>query len=227
VIAARLPGLDVPTDSFFVDGLEVRVALFRQPYDEGIISPEQLYAMIVEAAREAASRIARRKQSGRYTKDSLATLIMDPSVPVGALNQLKHVMAAVLIGPDADRLLKNAWAKIVKHAETGQDCGISVFTEPHRMGAGYFNWGLTAMVNGTLGGASGLNQFQDRAEAITIIADVNEAICTAIAAWEAEFVAATGGRPAWHTFDGNFADDSEFGEITTLEPIIGTYVLAA
>ncbi|HSE60990.1 MAG TPA: hypothetical protein VLA88_01700 [Candidatus Saccharimonadales bacterium] len=213
------------TTPLVVDGLSVRVAMFLNPYHEDVISSERLYGMIVEAAAEMASRIARRYHSGRYDKQSLASFIMDPTMPVGALPDTRYIMAAVLIGPAAEGLLQNAWGKIVKHMKTGQDCGVAVFVQPHRMGKGDFNWGMTAQLDGTLGGGSGLNQFQDKAEVVSLIADINEAVSTEVAQWERTHLQPVGKRPSWHTGNGTHGD--KFKEILTLRPIMGEYVHAA
>jgi hypothetical protein len=116
-------------------------------------------------------------------RPSLGLCLMNPTLPRYTPAQ-EAVLALIAIGPEGEDYLVNGVGKAVTHWEMGQDCGIGAYVEPHRLPDGAFIYGHSAEVNGTIVGASGATEQQDRAFATRFAAEFNSCVGDAHKRWQ-------------------------------------------
>ena len=102
-------------------------------------------------------------------------------------------MLVASVGPEGARFVPNASAKAFEHWDLGADCGVLVYTQNHRLADGRFGFGFSAELDGTIVGASGESELQDRFEAVSLAAELNYRIGAARSLWE------EGGRQEWYS----------------------------
>jgi hypothetical protein len=123
-------------------------------------------------------------------------VILDPTAPPWKPSE-ECALGFLTVGADSDRLLIVALAKASLARDHGLSAGAVLYSQPHRVADGYFRWGHTANVEGTIVGGSGLTEVQDRFEAQMVAAEFNYQIARARELW----LEANPGRP-WLCSDG-------------------------
>lgn len=115
-------------------------------------------------------------------RSSLGLCVMNPTLPRSTPAQ-DAVMTLIAIGLEGEDYLVNAVGKAVTHWEMGQDCGIGAYVEPHRLPDGAFVYGHSAEVAGTIVGASGATEQQDRSMATRFAAEFNSCVADTRKRW--------------------------------------------
>lgn len=115
-------------------------------------------------------------------RSSLGICLMNPTLPRNTPAQ-DAVLALIAIGLEGEDYLVNGVGKAVTHWEMGQDCGIGAYVQLHRLRDGSFVYGHSAEVDGTIVGASGATEQQDRSMAIQVAAEFNSCVADARKRW--------------------------------------------
>ncbi|MDQ5944093.1 MAG: hypothetical protein QG658_159 [Patescibacteria group bacterium] len=118
----------------------------------------------------------------KLKRSSLGLCVMDPTLPRSTPAQ-DAVMALITIGLEGEDLLVNGVGKAVTHWELGQDCGIGAYVHLHRLRDGSFVYGHSAELDGTIVGASGATEQQDRSMATQFAAEFNSCVADARKRW--------------------------------------------
>jgi hypothetical protein len=163
------------------DSAQATVYLIRNPWGE-TISDDELYELICEAAVKRADSIAREFDNAEYPRDSMGFIILDPTAPMSRPSE-DCVLAIITIGPNGADFVPNAAAKAFEHRDSGVECGVLVYTQPHRLADGDFRYGFSVCVDGTYVGGSGLSEVQDRREGTKLAADFNYGVGAARKLW--------------------------------------------
>ncbi len=137
--------------------------------------------LINDLACNRAREVVEGHKRGEFKRNSLAICLMNPAKP--ARRGTEAVLAMIVIGPEGRDYLPNAVAKAVTHHNTRQDCGIAAYVEPYRLVDGSFVYGHSAEVAGTIAGASGLTEAQDRFMATVLAAEFNYRVTEAHKVW--------------------------------------------
>lgn len=171
--------------------LEWDVHLLRNPYSQTV--PDASFVELVRQSMEArAADIEARSRSGEFGRDSMAFVVLDPTAPRSKRSD-EVVLLAATVGPQGARFVPNASAKAFEHWDLGADCGVLVYTQNHRLADGQFGFGFSVDLDGTVVGASGQSELQDRFQAVSLAAELNYRIGAARSAWEEG-----GGRQEWY-----------------------------
>jgi len=93
------------------------------------------------------------------------------------------LLAIVAIGREGERFIPNAIAKAVQHRDKGVLTGYGVYVDLTQTEDGDFTYGFSTQVDGTIGGASGLSELQDAAEAGHALVAFNYHVRSARKAW--------------------------------------------
>lgn len=167
---------------------EVRIR--SNPYKETI--PDRQFAQVVRACVAArADDVAARARSGEFGRDSMAFVVLDPTTARRRPGE-QAILFVAEVGPDGAKFLPNASAKAFEHWDLGADCGVLVYVQNHRLADGRFGFGFSVELDGTIVGASGESELQDRFEAVCLAAELNYRIGAA----RADFDAA--GKQEWY-----------------------------
>ncbi len=164
-----------------VNKYEVRI-FGSNPY-EHTVPYDLLTQVLTELAEERTLDIQERFENNEYKRNSIAFALLDPTAPFWKLSD-ETLLAIVGIGPERENYKVNALAKAITHRDYNIDCGILAHTQKHRLPDGAFNWGYSVNLNGTIVGASGLAETQDRHQAILFATSFNNKIVDLRKAWE-------------------------------------------
>jgi hypothetical protein len=171
--------------------LEWDVHVLRNPYAQTV--PDANFIELVGQSVEArAADVERRSRSGEFGRDSMAFVVLDPTAPRSKRSE-EVVLLVASVGPEGARFVPNASAKAFEHWDFGTDCGVLVYTQNHRLADGQFGFGFSVELDGTIVGASGESELQDRFQAVSLAAELNYRIGAARSAWE------EGGKQEWYS----------------------------
>lgn len=159
---------------------ELLIRSFDNPYPH-VMGGGQFEAMLIELGHNLKILINEGYEVGKFKRPSLGLCLMNPAKP--ARRGTEAVLALFAVGPEGKDYLVNAVAKAVTHHNTGQDCGIAAYVEPYRLPDGSFVYGHSTDVAGTIAGASGLSEAQDRYVATLVAAEFNLYITEAHIKW--------------------------------------------
>jgi hypothetical protein len=188
--------------------LEWGAHVLRNPYPQTV--PDANFAELVRNSVAArAADIEARSQSGEFGRDSMAFVVLDPTAPRSKRSD-EVVLLVASVGPEGARFVPNASAKAFEHWDLGTDCGVLVYTQNHRLADGRFGFGFSAELDGTIVGASGESELQDRFQAISLAAELNYRIGAARSAWEEG-----GGRQEWYSVPSR--PDAQYAGVWSLE----------
>lgn len=153
----------------------------NNPYDH-IVTDDQLQIIFKELAEERIVDIMKRYTAGEYTDDCISFAILDPTAPDQKPSD-ETLFATINISPD-NNLVINAIAKAITQSDYHTDCGILAHTQKHRLPDGAFMFGYSVDVDGTIVGASGLEETQDRYQAYMLAVGLNNKIVDLRKKWE-------------------------------------------
>ncbi len=171
--------------------LEWHLHVLRNPYAQTV--PDASFIELVRQSVEArAADVERRSRSGEFGRDSMGFVVLDPTAARSKRSD-EVVLLVASVGPEGARFVPNASAKAFEHWDLGADCGVLVYTQNHRLADGRFGFGFSAELDGTIVGASGESELQDRFEAVSLAAELNYRIGAARSLWE------EGGRQEWYS----------------------------
>jgi hypothetical protein len=151
--------------------MNVQVKILRHPYPQ-TIPDDEFDALIVQLSERLEDDIDRNHEAGRYRSGSLGLCLLDPTVPL-TVASTDAVLALVAIGSEGRDFLPNAVAKACETRDFGVNCGTLAFAQPQRLADGQFRWGHSAIVDGTIVGASAQVGIQDRALSERFASDFN------------------------------------------------------
>ncbi|MFZ1812796.1 MAG: hypothetical protein WAU02_04785 [Candidatus Saccharimonadales bacterium] len=119
-----------------------QVRLYHNPWSE-TVPDDVLLGLLLSAAVEADKVLIDMIARGEVEAgcESYAYVILDPTKPRDQITPVDRVMAAVLLGPDAERYLPNALAKADAHDRHGIPNGLLVKGANWALGNGDFAWG--------------------------------------------------------------------------------------
>jgi len=157
------------------------IRIYRNPW-EHTVPNEALRAILENIAMKRVDHIADQYQNGHYSRSSLALVILDPTAPLWRPSS-ETLLAAILIGPDAERFLPNAIAKAVEHRDKGILAGYGAYVDMTQTEDGDFTYGYSTQVDDTIGGASGESEIQDACEAGYALVSFNYHIRSFRIAW--------------------------------------------
>jgi hypothetical protein len=161
----------------------VKVVILRRPYASTI--PDDVFSAQIEMlAYKRAESVREKHMKGVYSQPNFGMCLLDPTCPISVSSD-QAVLALIAIGEKGLDYVENAVAKACEHRDTGVDCGILVYVQPHRLADGRFRYGHSACVDGTFVGASALEEVQDRFEAIVLAAEFNLMVVTERGKWVA------------------------------------------
>jgi hypothetical protein len=151
--------------------VNVKVKVLRHPYPQTIPNNE-FDALLAELSDRISQDIDRNHAAGKYRSGSLGLCILDPTLAT-TIASAESVLALVTMGDEGRDFLPNAVAKACETRDFGVNCGTLVFAQPQRLADGQFRWGHSAIVDGTIVGASGQVGIQDRALSEQFASDFN------------------------------------------------------
>lgn len=163
------------------DGLVIKV--IENPYPH-IVGEEGFMTMLLSIGHNLKVLIDGAHEAGAFKRNSLGLCLMNPTKP--ARRGSEAIMALLAVGPEGRSYLTNAVAKAVTHYNHGEDCGKLAYVEPYRLVDGSFAFGHSAEVAGTIAGASGLSEAQDRYLATLVAAEFNLNVTEAHQSWRAD-----------------------------------------
>jgi hypothetical protein len=171
--------------------LEWEIHVLRNPYAQTV--PDTNFIDLVRRSVEArAADVDRRSRSGEFGRNSMGFVVLDPTAPRSRPSN-DVVLLAASVGPEGARFIPNASAKAFEHWDLGSDCGALVYTQNHRLADGQFGFGFSAELDGTIVGASGESELQDRFQAVSLAAELNYRIGAARSVWE------EAGKQEWYS----------------------------
>lgn len=143
--------------------LKTRILIVQNPWSHRV--PLSVLAEILtEIAEDRAEHIESSFRADDETGEhNFAFVILDPTAPQWKPSS-ETILAIVLIGPNAERLIPNAIAKAVWHRDHGQMAGYGAYVDTLTGADGDFAWGFSCRVDNTIGGGSGLTQEADAYE---------------------------------------------------------------
>jgi len=160
---------------------QYRTYVLRNPYRE-TIPDETFRGLFTDVIAERAVDIAHRHGTGEYSRDCMSLVVLDPTA--SAVERADDiVLGAGIIGPNGEDFLPNAIAKAFAHRDHRVDGGALVYTQSHRLRDGSFRFGFSVDVDGTIVGASGQTELQDRYQATLLAAAFNYRVAQARAQW--------------------------------------------
>jgi hypothetical protein len=189
--------------------LDWEVHVLRNPYAQTV--PDANFLELVgQSVEMRATDIERRSRSGEFGRDSMAFVVLDPTAPRSRPSQ-EVVLLVASVGPEGARFVPNASAKAFEHRDLGADCGVLVYTQNHRLADGQFGFGFSVELDGTIVGASGESELQDRFQAVSLAAELNYRIGAARSQWEES------GKQEWYAVPSR--PDVAYAEVWSLEGV--------
>jgi hypothetical protein len=146
-------------------------------------------------------------------RDSFACVLLDPTGRVVSNVVKDFVIAIVLIGPNAERLVPNAAAKADAHLRHWRSNGDVIEDSNYCLSDGEFAWGYSVDYAGAPGGGSGLSDKQDRDVANTILASFFEKIHDERERFIRDQRAVHG---SWGWYNNTNTPDPEYQDVVTL-----------
>ncbi len=143
------------------------------------------YGMLREIAIGLRAEVVSRHHSGELKRNSLGLCLMDPTKPRRTAPE-DAILALLAIGSEGRAFLPNGVGKAFEHWEYGQDCGTLAYVKPYMLPDGSFVFGHSVDVEGTIVGASGATEAQDRFLATCFGAEFNYRVTDARKAWREE-----------------------------------------
>lgn len=142
--------------------LEPEVRLIRNPWGESLADGVVLQTFMTAAlnAREWASGEVEFGYMDGY--DAFASVFLDPTRPRGQAGIQERIMAVILFGKDAFKLVPNAAAKADAHDRHGINNGELVREANFCLGDGDFAYGDSSYYKGAIAAGSGFTQIQDK-----------------------------------------------------------------
>jgi hypothetical protein len=187
--------------------LEWHLHLLRNPYSQTI--PDTNFIELVKQSVEArAADVERRSRSGEFGRDSMGFAVLDPTAARSKRSD-EVVLLVASVGPEGPRFVPNASAKAFEHWDLGADCGVLVYTQNHRLADGRFGFGFSVELDGTIVGASGESELQDRFQAVSLAAELNYRVGAARSVWE------EGGKQEWYSVPSR--PDAPYADVWSLE----------
>ena len=177
------------------NGANYKIKLYRNPYGHSV-TDEQLMRVLRELAEERATEIQSRYEAGKYKRNSMGFAILDPTAPLQKKSD-ETLLATIVIGPEGPKYEVNGLTKAITHRDYGMDCGVPAHTQKHRLPDGSFKWGYSVDINGTIVGASGLLETEDRYQGNELANGFNCKITDLRTRWEAD----NPGKNWWCNFD--------------------------
>jgi hypothetical protein len=208
-----------PRPTLGADGIEV--GLLRNPYSE-TLDDDTLYAALLDGAQQTADWIERGSGDLFPATRAFAAMVIlaGPTRHVAAKDA---ALAVIMVGAQANRgyTLEQAWAKAVRHWESGVPNGKGVY-----LGGGAFdgdcNWGLSDEVDGMVFGVEGLTQFPARHAGRVFVSGLTTRIVVTQHQRSNQIAGRniSEGRPPWVTSDGRYAGHHD--AVRSLSPILGS-----
>jgi hypothetical protein len=207
---------------------DVSVRLFQNPWKQ-MLPNEVLITVLTTAATEASERLAQMIDVGEVSpmRDSFGCVILDPTHQRWQQTPVQRTLAAVLIGPDAERFLPNALAKADAHDRHGLPNSGFFGNALFCLGDGDFTYGHSAeydvvnprdglLVEGVaIAGGSGLSEDQDHELALMILSEAMGTVHDYISTWRDQQRAI--GRGRW--FNESDVPPKSYTDILTAEAI--------
>lgn len=165
--------------------LPTRIRFAHNPYADTIPDP-QFEALVTACVQRRAADIIERFESGEYSRDKIAFVVLDPTAP--QFRETDDCILFVAIVGEAEFFAPNAYAKVAARRDHGVGDGELVYAHPHRLADGSFRFGYSVNVDGTLVGASGQTEIQDRYQATVLAADLNYQLTATRQEWARDFV---------------------------------------
>lgn len=152
--------------------LNTRVFVIQNPWSHRV--PLNILTQILtEIAEKRAEHIESSYRADDETGEHNFTfVILDPAAPRWKPSA-EAILAIVLIGPNAVKLIPNAIAKAVWHRDHGQLAGYGAYVDTLTAADGDFAWGFSCQVDNTIGGGSGLTQEADAYEVGIALVEFN------------------------------------------------------
>lgn len=141
--------------------------------------------MLYEIATGLQAEVVSRYGGGEFKRNSLGLCLMDPTKPRRTAPE-DAILALLAIGPEGRAFLPNGVGKAFEHWEYGEDCGTLAYVKPYLLPDGCFVYGHSADVEGTIVGASGATEAQDRFLATHFGAEFNYRVTDARKTWRTE-----------------------------------------
>jgi hypothetical protein len=150
----------------------LKVVLVRNPWPH-TVPDDALMMFLTTAATYAQQEIKHLIGEHKLAadRDSFAAVLLDPSNRVNYHYHLvsEIVLAIILIGPAAEKLIPNAAAKADAHNRHSRSNGEFVREANFCLADGEFAWGYSAEFRGAGGAGSGLKDTQDQDVAYQIL----------------------------------------------------------
>lgn len=141
--------------------------------------------MLHEIATGLHAEVVSRHGGGEFKRNSLGLCLMDPTKPRWTPPE-DAILALVALGPEGKDFLPNGVGKAFEHWQHGEDCGTLAYVKPYLLPDGSFVYGHSVDVEGTIVGASGATEAQDRFLATCFGAEFNYRVTDARKAWRTE-----------------------------------------
>jgi hypothetical protein len=161
-----------------------KLKVLSNPYPHTIPDVE-LYRMLDEIATNLHVEVFNRYGSGEFKRNSLGLCLMNPTAPRSTPPQ-NAILALLAVGLEGPDFLPNGVGKAFEHWQHGEDCGTLAYVKPYLLPDGSFVYGHSVDVEGTIVGASGATEAQDRFLATCFGAEFNYRVTDARKAWRAE-----------------------------------------
>jgi hypothetical protein len=158
------------------------VFIVHNPYRDTVPDVE-LERILNGLASARAEDVQSRFGSEEYPRNSMGFVVFDPTAPASASSDTA-VLAILAVGPTGLDYVPRALAKAISHRDYGVDCGVLVHTLKHRLPDDAFRFGFSVDIDGTIVGASGQTELQDRYQATLLAAEFNYQIHRAREQWE-------------------------------------------
>ena len=195
----------------------VAISIMRDnPYSH-TVGEVEFREILEEAFVARAQHIEQWYDEGIATRNSFAFCLLDPTASASASSD-DSILATAVIGPEGQRFLPNAIAKVLKLRDNdGLPLGALLMSQSHRLADGDFRWDGAVCVDGTYVGGSGLAVPQDRYQNGRLALSFNYRIQTAKAVWDNEHPMT--GEPSWSWF----CNENKPGERYDLEEVLARH----
>ncbi len=164
--------------------LEWTLKVLANPYPH-VIPDWDFNLMLLSLGAELADAVDTRHRVGEFKRNSLGVCLMNPTKPRSTPPE-EAILALIAIGPEGRDFLPNGVGKAYEHWVYGEDCGTLAYVKPYMLPDGSFVYGHSADVAGTILGASGATEAQDRFMATCLGAGFNYRVTDAHKQWRVE-----------------------------------------